>query len=186
MSGEQPPARAVSYGRKSPSELKRDQQRAIARQQHTRQHGDTVRNRGFDNSDKQETSAIVDPEPVLFYSPRSQVDTAALDEYNAAKDESRQVGDCGQSPELCGIHLRAATDPSAVTLSESMEENRAVFEERENDREATLTYLESHGDDVFDSVVLSASRTGPVLKKTVLDYRSQRFTWPDRGLCVCV
>ena len=39
MSGEQPPARAVSYRRKSPSELKRDQQRAIARQQHTRQHG---------------------------------------------------------------------------------------------------------------------------------------------------
>ena len=52
-----------------------------------------------------------------------------------------------------------------------MEENRAIFEEWENDREATLTFLESHGDDVFDSVVLSASRTGPVLKKTVLDYR---------------
>ena len=52
-----------------------------------------------------------------------------------------------------------------------MEENRAISEEWENDREATLTYLESHGDDVFDSVVLSASRTGPVLKKTVLDYR---------------
>ena len=52
-----------------------------------------------------------------------------------------------------------------------MEESRAIFEEWENDREATLTYLELHGDDVFDSVVLSASRTGPVLKKTVLDYR---------------
>ena len=45
------------------------------------------------------------------------------------------------------------------------------FEEWENDRETTLAYLESHGDGVFDSVVLSASRTGPVLKKTVLDYR---------------
>ena len=43
-------------------------------------------------------------------------------------------------------------------------------EEWENDREATLTNLESHRDDVFDSVVLSTSRTGPVLKKTVLDY----------------
>ena len=52
-----------------------------------------------------------------------------------------------------------------------MEEKGAIFEEWENDREATLTYLESHGEDVFDSVVLSASRTGPVLKKTVLDYR---------------
>ena len=41
-----------------------------------------------------------------------------------------------------------------------------------SDREATLTYLGSHGDDVFDSVVLSASRTGPVLKKTVLEYRT--------------
>ena len=39
MSVERPPARAVSYRRKSPSELKRDQQRAIARQQHTRRHG---------------------------------------------------------------------------------------------------------------------------------------------------
>ena len=52
-----------------------------------------------------------------------------------------------------------------------MEESRAILEEWENDREATLTYVESHGDDVFDSVVLSASRTGPVLKRTVLDYR---------------
>ena len=34
-SAEQPPARAVSYRRISFSELKRDQQRAIARQQHT-------------------------------------------------------------------------------------------------------------------------------------------------------
>ena len=92
------------------------------------------------------------------------------DEYNAAKDEDRQVGDCDQSPELCGIDLPAATDPSAVTLPENMGETRAIFEEWENDREATLTYLESHGD-VFDSVVLSASKTGPVLKNTVLDYR---------------
>ena len=28
-----------------------------------------------------------------------------------------------------------------------MEENRAILEELENDREATMTYLESHGDD---------------------------------------
>ena len=52
-----------------------------------------------------------------------------------------------------------------------MEESRTILEEWENDREATLTYLELQGDDVFDNVVLSASRTGPVLKKTVLDYR---------------
>ena len=39
-----------------------------------------------------------------------------------------------------------------------MEESRATLEEWENGREATLTYLESHGDDVFGSVcvVLSA------------------------------
>ena len=70
-----------------------------------------------------------------------------------------------------------------------MEEIQAILEEWENDREATLTYLESHGDDVFDSVMLSASRTGPVLKKTVLDYVqvwSLRFARSDRGLCVCV
>ena len=52
-----------------------------------------------------------------------------------------------------------------------MEESRAILEEWENDRETTLTYVESHCDDVFDSIVLSANRTGPVLKKTVLDYR---------------
>ena len=52
-----------------------------------------------------------------------------------------------------------------------MEESRAILEEWENDRQATPTYLESHGDDVFDSAVLSANSTGPVLKKTVLDYR---------------
>ena len=40
----------------------------------------------------------------------------------------------------------------------------------ENDREATLTHLESYGGDVFNSAVLSASRTGPVFKETVLDY----------------
>ena len=171
MSGEQPPARAVSYRRKSPYELKRDQQRAIARQQHTRQHGDTVRSSGFDIDDKQETASTVDPEPALFYSPHRQVDTAAHDEYNAAKDEDRQVGDCDQSPELCDIDLPEATGPSAVTLPENMEESRAILEEWENGREATLTYLESHSDHVFDSVVLSASRTGPVLKKTVLDCR---------------
>ena len=113
---------------------------------------------------------------MLFYSSSSQVDAAALDEHNAAKDEDRQVGDCDQSPELCGIDLSAASDPSAVTLPENMEENRAIFEEWENDREATLTYLESHGDDVFGNVVLSASRMGPVSKKTVLDYRYGQYT----------
>ena len=56
-----------------------------------------------------------------------------------------------------------------------MEENRAILEEWENDREATLTYFESHGDDVFDSAVLSASRTGPVLKKTELDHRYGQY-----------
>ena len=129
MSGEQPPARAVSYRRKSPSELKRDQQRAISRQQHIRQHGDTVRSSGFDTNNKQETASIVDPEPVLFYSPQRQVDTAALDIYNAAKDEDGQVGNCDQSPELCGIDLPETADPSAVTLPENMEESRAVLEE---------------------------------------------------------
>ena len=176
MSGEQPPARAVSYRRKSPSELKRDQQRAIARQQHIRQQGDTVRSNEFDTKAKQETASTVDPEPALFYSPHHQVDTAALDENNAAKDEDRQVGDCDQSPELCDIDLPEATGPSAVTLPENMEESQAILEEWENDREATLTYLESHGDDVFDSVVLSASRTGPVLKKTVLDCRYGHYS----------
>ena len=130
-----------------------------------------MRSRRSDTNDKQETASIVDPEPALFYSLHRQVDTAALDEYNAPKDEDRQVGDCDQNPELCGIDLPEATDPSAVTLPENMEESRAIIEELENNREATLTFLESHGDDVFDSVVLSASRTGPVLKKTVLDYR---------------
>ena len=52
-----------------------------------------------------------------------------------------------------------------------MMESRAILEEWENDREATLTYLELQGDDVFDGAVLSASTTGPVSKKTVLDYR---------------
>ena len=129
ISGEQPPARGVSYRRKSPSELKRDQQRAIVRQQHTRQHGDTVRSRGFETNNKQETASTVDPEPVLFSSPHRQVDTAALDEYNATKNEDRQVGDCDQSPELCGIDLPEATDPSAVTLPENMEGNCAILEE---------------------------------------------------------
>ena len=84
---------------------------------------------------------------MLFYSPHRQVDTAALDEYNAAKDENRQVGDCDQKPELCGIDLPEATDLSAVTLPKSMEESRTILGEWENDREATLTHLESHGDD---------------------------------------
>ena len=118
-------------------------------------HGDTVRSSEFDNNDKQEISGIVDPEPELFYSPPSQVDTAALDEYNAAKDEHRQVGDCDQSPELCGTDLPEATDPSAVTLPENTEENRAIFEEWENDREATLIYLESHCDDVMMCLTVS-------------------------------
>ena len=65
-------------------------------------------------------------------------------------------GDCDQSAELCEIDLP---------------ESRAILDEWENDREATLYNLELRGDDVFGSVVLSASRTGPVLKKTVLDYR---------------
>ena len=98
---------------------------------------------------------------MLFYSPHRQVDTAALDEYNAAKDEDRQVGDSDQSPELYGIDLPEATDPSAVTLPENTEEIQATLEEWKNDRD---------GDDVSNSVVLSTSRTGPVLKKTVLDY----------------
>ena len=55
--------------------------------QHIRQHGDTVRSSGFDTKDKQETASSVDPEPALFYSPHRQEDTAALDEYNPAKDE---------------------------------------------------------------------------------------------------
>ena len=85
---------------------------------------------------------------MLFYSPHRQVDTAALDEHNAAvaldehnaaKDEDRQVGECDQSPELCGIDLPEATDLSDVTLPENMEESRAILEEWENDREATLT-----------------------------------------------
>ena len=167
------------YRRKSPSELKRDEQRAIARHQHIRQQGDTVRSNGFDTEAKQETASTADPEPALFYSPHRQVDTAALDENNAANDEDRQVGGCDQSPELCGIDLPGAIDPSAVTLPKNMEESRAILEEWENDREATLTYLESHGDDVFDSVVLSASRAGPVLKKTVLDYRYGHYALLD-------
>ena len=117
MSGEQPPARAVSCRRKSPSELKRDQQRSITRHQHTRQHGDTVRSSGFDINDKQETASTVDPEPALFYSPHRQVDTAVLDEYNDAKDEDRQFGDCDQSPELCDTDLPEARDPSASSSS---------------------------------------------------------------------
>ena len=69
----------------------------------------------------------------------NQVDTAALDEHNATKDEDGQVGDCDQSPALCGTDLPEATDPSAVTLPENMEESRAILEEWENYREATLT-----------------------------------------------
>ena len=56
--------------------------------------------------------------------PRRQVDTATLDEYNAG-----QVGDCDQSPALRGIDLPEATDPSAVTLPENMEESLAILEE---------------------------------------------------------
>ena len=55
-----------------------------------------------------------------------------------------------------------------------MEESRAILDEWENDREVTLIW--SHSDDVFDSVVLSASRIGPVLKKTVLDYRYGHYS----------
>ena len=57
-----------------------------------------------------------------------------------------------------------------------MQESRASLEELENDRKATLTYLKLHGDGVFDSVVLSAGRTGPVLTRTVLDYRYGHYT----------
>ena len=78
---------------------------------------------------------------MLFYSLHCHVDTTALDEYSVAKDEDRQVGDCDHSPELCGIDLPEATVPSAVTLPENMEENHAILEERENNREATLIYL---------------------------------------------
>ena len=65
----------------------------------------------FDTNDKQATASIADPESLLFYSPHRQVDTAALDEYNAAKDGDRQVGDCDQSPELCGTDLPEAIRP---------------------------------------------------------------------------
>ena len=44
------------------------------------------------------------------------------------------------------------------------------------ERQRSDTYLESHSDDVFDSVVLFASRTGPVLKKTVLDNRYGHYS----------
>ena len=91
--------------------------------------GNTVRCSGFGTNDKQETASIADIEPALFYSPHRQVDTAALDEHNAAKDEDRQVGECDQSPELCGIDLPEVTDPSAVTLPENMEESQAILEE---------------------------------------------------------
>ena len=55
---------------------------------------------------------------------------------------------------ILGKDLPEATDPSAVTLPgypsavtlpENMEESRAILEEWENDREATLTYLEPQG-----------------------------------------
>ena len=39
-----------------------------------------------------------------------------------------------------------------------------------------LTHLDSHGRDVFYSVVFSVSRAGPVLKTTVLDYRYGHYT----------
>ena len=61
--------------------------------------------------------------------------------------------------------------PFCCHPARNAEESRAILGEWENDRATTLTHLESQGDDVFDSVVLYASRTGPVLKKTVLDYR---------------
>ena len=44
-----------------------------------------------------------------------------------------------------------------------VEKSRVFLEEWENDREATMTYLESHGEDVFDSVMLSVSWSRPVL-----------------------
>ena len=89
---------------------------------------------------------------------------------------------------MCGIDLPGATDPSAVTLPENMEESRAILEEWENDLEATLTYLESHGDYVFDSVVLSASMDWACVQEDSagLQVWSLRFAWPDRELCVCI
>ena len=57
-----------------------------------------------------------------------------------------------------------------------MEESPAILDEWENNREATQTYLESQGRYVPDSVVLSASWSGPVLKKTVLDFRCGHYT----------
>ena len=56
---------------------------------------------------------MADPEPVL-YSPRRQVDTSDPKEHNATKNEDRQVGDCDQRPQLCGIDL-----PETVPLSPS-------------------------------------------------------------------
>ena len=112
-----------------------------------------------------------DPEQMLFYSPQQQVGISNPDEHNSTKDEDRQVYDCDENPEVCGINLPGASYHSVVTQPESVEKSLAILEERENDREATLTHLESHGDDVFDSVVLSAIGTGPVLRTTVLVYR---------------
>ena len=72
------------------------------------------------------------------------------------------------------MDLPEATDLSVVTQPESTEENRAILDEWENDREATLTYRESHGSDVFDSLMLFASRTRPMLKKAVLCLLKER------------
>ena len=96
------------------------------------------------------------------------------------------VGDCNQNPELRGIDLPGTTDPSAVTLPNNTQESNASVGEWETDREETPTYLESYGCDVFDDMELSFSRAGPVLRRTMLDYRlwSPRVTWSDFGCMI--
>ena len=124
---EQPPAREVNFRRKSPSELRRDQQRAVARQQHTRQRRGTDRSSGCDTHNRQEAVSMADPEPVSIYSPHRLLD-------NATKDQDRQVGDCDQNTQLCGTDLPEPTDTSTFTQSENVEECQAIPEEWENDR----------------------------------------------------
>ena len=175
MSVEQPRARAVSCRSKSPSEMKCDRQRTIARQPHAQQKGDTAGSNRSDANDKKETANMADPKSVPFISPPCKVNTIASDEDNATEsenDDDRQFSDCDQNLELCGTDLSEASDPSVVTLPDNTEESQAILEEWERGRVATLViFLESLGSDVFNRVLLSASRTGPVLKKTVLDHR---------------
>ena len=83
---------------------------------------------------------MADAKPVLFYSPHWQLDTSDPDEYNATKDEDRQVRDCDQNTELCGTDLLEATGHPAVTQPTNMEESQAIYEKWENDTETTLTH----------------------------------------------